>query len=183
MGKMKKIAALVLLLSMVFTLCACGAEKVSNVTISDLESKSLKAIDSNARLTKANDGKGISFSWKSKLSGSWPMNITGIANEKEQLSSITATISGIDTDYFMSCTDKQIAADILDWQNVPMNKLACSSFFMKYLDVVSVLSGESGHIDVLLDARSGKSSFAGWEYRITTDKANKSATIVATYVG
>lgn len=180
---MKKIAALVLLLSMVFTLCACGAEKVSNVTISDLESKSLKAIDSNARLTKANDGKGISFSWKSDLSGAWPMNIAGIANEKEQLSSITATISGIDTDYFMSCTGKQIVLDISDWQNVPMNKLACSVFFMRYLDVVSVLSGETGHIDVLLDARSGKSTFAGWEYRITTDKANESATVVANYVG
>ena len=43
--------------------------------------------------------------------------------------------------------------------------------------------GDDGIMDVMLNARGGKSTHAGWEYSIAVDKANESVTLDAVFVG
>ncbi len=185
---MKKILALLLALSMVFVLCGCGGQKASTVTIDELIDQAIVPVDKKGTLTKTPTDKGYTFTYEGKVAGSSPFVLEGTDNDKEQLYGFTVTMSQpFDADYLMSCTKLDVAGDISDWQNVPMNKVIASFFLAMFTQSVTVLSKgekpEDGTLSVFLDARGGKNTFAGWEYGISVDKSAETATITANYVG
>ena len=184
---MKKIIAVLLAVSMLFILSACGKAKASKVTIDAFQNGVVKEINKDATLKKEKTDEGYTFKCSTELIGAY-INIKGTANDQEFLTSFTATMKNcVNTDYFMTCTKEQIILDIADWENVPQNKLTCDLFLYNFTTAVSVVAaGESpddGIMDVMLNARGGKSTHAGWEYSIAVDKANESVTLDAVFVG
>ena len=189
---MKRLFVLLLALTMVLGLCACGnSPKASSITIDQFEEEMSLVLRDDAKFTKREDKDGYSITCNTSYVNS-DLVITGKTDKKEHLYLVSTKLSdAFDMKYLRSLDVNQVGEDIIDWRNVPMNKLACSFYVMQCAGMVSALSSnlpdgatdQFGTISIVFDAMKENTTFAGWEYSFDFDEDNDAATFNAAYVG
>lgn len=191
---MKRISALILVLSMMFTLCGCGnTSPASNITIDDYKINVIPffaSVSTNGVFDEREAGNGYMFSYSDSFFGS-EFRVTGKANSKQQIQSVTLEIEDcLNTDYFSSATEANIVSDIADVMNVPVNKLTVDIFFFFSACEVFAFSGveateypAAGSIEKILKARNTPQMYDGWTYSFALDTDNELATFTAEYTG
>ena len=181
MGKMKKLIALFLALSMVLALCGCGGPKASDVTIDSLG----KAIGSTFSKQTTNNG----FIFSDTNAGN---KVNGEADKNEHLYNVTIVLTEVNTSFLREIKK---ASDIVYYLNnytkLKLSELQVTLFLLLADQTISLLSygktsvtaNDTKGKEIVIEAKSGDITENGWKYTIVVDDSAKTATFTATFVG
>ena len=183
---MKKVAAILLAICLVLSLCACGS-KASGVTIENFESQVIKELFGEETLSVTENDSGFSFEYKGSVLLS-DLTISGAADKNKNITEIKVeAVDGLNIDYFNSLTAEQFLKDVGDVNNVPINKLAGDMLLWDCSFIVKTCSSEQSAedqlygLDLLLAARNSPQEKDGWTYSIATNKNAETITFTAIY--
>lgn len=187
---MKKTIAFLLVLTMMFTLCACskGGDKESKpnqVTIQDLKEAVANSAGKTCSFSTTKTDSGTRFSTSfSQNSGfaSTTIEISGTADKKENVREVEFKIKNA-AEYYDSVTLEGLQYDMRYYQSVPMGKLSYETALMRYVPIYACLVGMSDYNDftgltTVLNAKDTAKTSGDWTFNMKLDNED-SAVITA----
>lgn len=175
---MKKLFAAFLIFTLVFALAGCSTvPKASDVSVNDLTG-AIKQFREDAKVhtTETEDGYVVTIDCGND------MKVKANTDKQKHIISADIILEDAVIDYFKELKTENVALDIYDWQNVPMNKLFCSLYvFRTASHIIPVLTGSSSTVDFVLNTRNATQTEGKWTFNYTT--SGKNIVITATYAG
>lgn len=166
-------------------------DKGSGILIEHLES-AIKVLDEDGTLTVTKQGNGFYFSY-SMANGDYA--ITGYADRKKNIESITVVGDDISEKYIKNLSERQILMDIGDYMNVPVGRLKAGMLFFRTSLLWFTATNEAiededeveeefkfdASIEMMLDAVEEPQTENGWTYTAIVDNAEETVKIEIVY--
>lgn len=180
---MKKLVALILALSLVFSMCGCGTEtpKVSDVAIDELG----KAVGST--FSKKSENDNLIFS-----DNNAGCDISGEADKDEHIFNVKIILTDADVKFIKEQkSPSDIVYNLQNYTKLKLPQLRSTMFLLLADQTISRLSYGKTSISkndtkgkqIVIDAFNSEVTENGWKYAIALDNNAGTATFTATYIG
>ncbi len=180
---LKKVVVGVLVFSMVIPFCGCG--KKSDVSIDDLEEE-IQDLYDEVEFSKREKNNGYSFSCDHSGYGiTGFFSISGTADSDEMLLTVEIEYENVDVDYLNDLTLSDISYNSSHMGDLYPREFNACGFIVISSITADLLTDDDESLGIIMDCIDDSHTYNenGWEFSITTDRSDETATFVATFVG
>ncbi len=191
MKNLKKTLAVFLTLCLLMLMfSACGAEKVSNLTLEELKTKAISNEEDRENLIVTESTDGFVFSYSDEFVGYAETKLEGTADKKQNVKDFTYSQTHVNVDKLKSIDSTEFIALASkgDFSDMPLGELISVSFYVTCFSFVSSFVDEKADsilniVNYLLDSVNTDMKINGWKFNIQIDEDESIAIFTASFIG